>query len=144
MADFGIRYSQRAQLKIYNRIVPSCLALPERERLVLLFVLQRTVGWRKAWDLIYAKEFEIGAFRKNAGKKSMIVPGTGLPPDQVTQAIASLQAMGAVEAHGYGSRTAYRIVEDWCHPELPQGSNYEIWKVNESEYIYSERVNDED
>ena len=143
MALFGITYSERAQLKIYSRVIPSCFSLSEYERLVLLFILQRTVGWRKAWEVIAPREFEVGAFRRKAGQKIMIVRGTGLAPGRVIQAVQSLRTMGAIETHEYPSRTAYRVIEDWCHPDLPQEGDYAPWRVNEVEYRYSECANDE-
>lgn len=144
MPLFGIMYSERGQLKIYNRIVPSSLALPEAERLVLLFILQRTVGWRKAWEVIAPKEFENGAFRRIAGQKVMIVPGTGLRTEQVIQAVEALKTMGAVEAYYYRARNAYRVVEDWCHPALPPHGDRAVWTVRETDYVYSEQANDEE
>ena len=144
MVDYGIRYNERAQLKIYNRIVASFFCLPEDERLVLLFILQRTVGWGKAWKTISPQDFSTGVFRGDAGQRNVIIGGTGLASDRVTQALRSLQGMGAVEAHELGRQTIYRIIEDWCHPELPTEGRYRIWSVHESEYAYDEAANQEE
>ena len=139
MVMFGIRYTERAQLKIYNRVVPSYFSLGEDERTVLLFILQRTVGWRRAWELISPKEFQNGAFRRKFGKRTLVIRGTGLPTDRVAQAIRALSKIGAIEVCEIGTKTAYRIVEDWCHADL---EGFGIWGPNDNDYLYDEDEGD--
>lgn len=136
MIYFGVTYTKIGQLKMYNRVVPSSLSLPPEERSVLLFILQRTVGWGKMWEAISPVQFERGVFRRSGGKRHVIVRGTGLPYAQVSQAIAILRAMGAADTEEYGSRTVYRIIPEWLHSDLREGAA--IWEVNEADIMYHE------
>lgn len=138
MIYLGVTYTERGQLKMYNRVVPSSFSLPQAERSVLLFILQRTVGWRKVWEAISIKQLVGGVFRRSGGKRHAIVRGTGLPTHEVSRAIAILREIGAVETEEHGPRTIYRIVPEWIHPDLLGGTAYAIWQITESDYIYHE------
>jgi len=130
------RYGQSGQLKIYARTVRSCLSLPEDERLVMLFVLDRSVERGNSLAIISLKEFEGGIIRKKAGKRVTVVRGTGLAPERVTIAIDALREAGAITACRQGSNISCYINEDWLHPDLPQQGQFALWSVNESDYIY--------
>ena len=129
------RLTERGQLKVYNRIVRSSLSLGEAERLTLLFVLDRTIGWQKVLKAISHAEFLNGVFRKKAGHRRLVVHGTGLSWERVCQAIHSLEGMGAIRVHRLGSADVYEINDDWCHPDLPREGACKVWDLNESDYI---------
>ena len=135
MSQYG--YSQGGQIKIYARIVRSCLSLPEDQLRVLLFVLDRTVERGKSIDVIPLKEFEIGVIRKKAGKRVRVVRGTGLAPERLNLAIDALCNAGAITVSRRGSNICCSINDDWLHPELPQKGQFALWNVNEADYIYS-------
>ena len=130
------RYCQSGQFKIYARTVRSCLSLPEDERLVLLFVLDRIVERGNSFAVISLKEFEIGVIRKKAGERRPVIRGTGLSPERVALAIDALREIGAIRAHGRASNISCYINEDWLHPELPQEGPLAMWGLTESDYEY--------
>lgn len=130
------RYQQSGQFKIYARTVRSCLSFPEDQRLVMLFVLDRSVERGNPLATISLKEFEHGIFRKVAGKRIMVVAGTKLPPARISAAIDALRDAGAITASRQGASMCCSINDSWLHSELPQGGRYSLWGVNEGDYIY--------
>lgn len=129
-------YSQSGQFKTYSRIVRSSFSLPEDERLVLLFVLDRSVERGNSLAVITLGEFEKGVVRKKGGNHTLVVRGTGLSPDRITAAIDALRQIGAITASSRGSQISCHINEDWLHPELPQEGRWAMWGLTESDYAY--------
>lgn len=130
------QYRQSGQFKIYSRIVRSCFSLSEDERLVLLFVLDRSVERGNSFATISLKEFESGIVRKSAGRRYVVVQGTGLPPERIIGAINALREIGAIQASGNGSTISCGINDDWLHSELPQQGKWAIWGLTERDYEY--------
>lgn len=130
------RYSQNGQFKVYARFVRSCFSLDEDERLILLFIIDRSVERGKSTADITLKEFEGGIFRKRAGKRYMVVRGTGLPPQRITNAIDALVQIGAIQAYCNGPSFYCNINDGWLHPELPQQGPWAMWQLTESDYDY--------
>jgi hypothetical protein len=131
------RYHQSGKLKIYSRIVRSCFALSESERLVLLFIMDRSIERGRSFALIPMREFENGVTRKKDGKRVSVVRGTGLSSKQVAVAIDALQEIGAITASCGASQIFCHINEEWLHPDLPKKGKWAIWGLNESDYDYS-------
>jgi len=127
-------HTERGQLKLYSRTVRNSNALPVTQGLVLLFILDRTIGWQKVFETISVGEFARGSFRRKSGRRFKIAPGTGLSSKEVVAAISDLREIGAIEVSNVGSKTAYRVAEDWCHPDLQHAG---MWRLNESDYVYS-------
>ncbi|WP_148650936.1 hypothetical protein [Sphingopyxis granuli] len=129
-------YRQSGQFKIYARTVRNCLSLPEDQRIVMLFVLDRSVERGKSLAMISLKEFECGIFRKKAGKRVIVVAGTKLPPARISAAIYALRDAGAITASRQGATICCSINDSWLHSELPQEGRYSLWGVNEGDYVY--------
>ena len=132
------RYTELGQLKIYQRTLNSAFSLSDEERLVLLFILERTVRWKREWAYISEKEFSNGVFRRREGTRRIVVRGTGLPADALDRAIASLRQMGAIEMATNAAGAGYRIKENWRHPELISMGPLNLWDLNEGDYNYDE------
>ena len=130
------RYKPSGQIKIYSRIVRGSLALPEDQRLVLLFVLDRSIERGNSLATISLKEFEGGIIRKKAGKRVTVVPGTKLPPERLIAAIDALRDAGAITISRREANIFCSINEDWLHPVLPRTGPYALWGVNERDYLY--------
>jgi hypothetical protein len=139
----GYSYNFRGQLKIYQRMVRSSFSLADHERSVLLFVLDRTIGWRRLSTRISMSEFYNGVFRGTGPSRTLVVRGTGLTAEQLTLAIARLVELGAIETQSTPPHVIYRIKEAWIHPELPGAGPLSLWEVNESDYVYREEPEDE-
>ena len=131
-------HNNLGQLKIYQRTVNSAFSLGDEERLVLLFVLERTIRWGRVWERISESEFFNGVFRRRNGQRMMVVRGTRVSAAALDRAIASLRQMEAIETHTTPSGTSYRINESWRHPELLTMGNLDLWDLNESDYVYPE------
>jgi hypothetical protein len=136
------KYTERGYLKIYNRVVRNALSLGATERVVLLFILDRTAGWRKVTEEISDEEFLGGVFRGLRGQKHVIVRGTGLEASELSEAITNLQQMGAIAVDRVGSKSLYRIEEGWCHPEITRERRWRPWEFNEADYHYPEGQDD--
>ena len=134
--DRGYKYTKLGQLKLYNRIVRSSFSLPDAERSVLLFILDRTVGWQKAAETISNKEFERGVYRRKGGQSRLVTQGTGLSPEQINRAVAALCELRAIEVDHIASKSIYGIEAKWCHPELEIKGMSKIWSVGEGDFIY--------
>lgn len=130
------RYRQSGQFKIYARVVRSCLSLSEDERLVLLFLLDRSVERGRSFAVLSLKELDVGIIRKKASKRVMVVQGTGLSPERVTTAIDALRGIGAITTYRQDANLSCHINEDWLHPDLPQQGQFALWGLNENDYIY--------
>lgn len=131
-------YSERGQLKIYQRTLNSAFSLSNNERLVLLFILERTVRWKRAWEYISEREFSNGVFRRQEGARRIVVRGTRLSAEAVDRAIASLRQMGAIETDTNPAGKGYRINENWRHPELISMGHLNLWDLSEGDYEYDE------
>ncbi|MGE0773950.1 MAG: hypothetical protein AB7L36_02785 [Sphingomonadaceae bacterium] len=105
---------------------------------MLLFILDRTIGWHKVWKIISLSHFVDGVPDRLGGAGRFMVRGTGLTPAGVNRAIDSLSKMGAIEVQGEWPRMGYRINELWKHPDLR-----EMWELNESDYIYDHDIEDD-
>lgn len=138
----GYTYGLSGQLKFYNRVIRSIFLLSEEERLVLLFVLDRTIGWKKAAARISMNDFQAGVFRRVNKLRTLVAPGTGLEPEQIMQAITNLVERGALQMESYNREVWYGIDEDWCHSVI-RGSKFEPWRLVESDYVYDEQVQDD-
>lgn len=136
--QIGHKYTEIGQLKIYNRIVRNSFLLPYEQQVTLLFVLDRTVGWKKSHSSISISEFEHGVFREKSNSRTLIVPGTGLPPERVTLALGALKGSGAIEVDQVKSNTWYGINEEWHHPDFSPASSWQPWTLNESDYVYDD------
>ena len=135
MSDCGYRYSERGQLKIHSRVNRCSLFLSEEERLVLLFILDRTIGWRKVWATISCSQFVNGVIRRSGEGAIRVASGTRLTPSQVDGALTRLLEGGAIEIERFAGKVAYKINEYWCHPSLQEVG---MWELNESDYDYDE------
>jgi hypothetical protein len=133
MTSGDYTYDRVGELKIYTRIVRSVMCLTEQERLVLLFILDRTIGWHRVWETISEQEFIGGVFRRRGGHKLTVVRGTGLSRSQLRGALVSLQHLDAITLGRLGSRTEYKINEYWCHPDVRQCA---MWNVGEGNFEY--------
>lgn len=131
-------YTGLGQLKIYERTVNNAFSLSEDERLVLLFILERTVRWRTEWAYISEREFSNGVFRWRGGARRIVVRGTNLTGHALRRAIATLRQMGAIVTDTDPAGTGYRINENWRHPELISMGGLDLWDLNESDYHYDE------
>ena len=130
----GYRFTERGQLKIYNRIVSSSFSLPDHERLVLLFILDRTVRWRKVFAFISMPEFQNGVFRR----RRVVVRGTGLAPELIEQALENLERTGAIDSIRTMSGMAYCINETWCDRDL-----LERWEINDDDLVRDDQADEE-
>lgn len=126
-------YDRLGELKIYTRVVRSVICLTEQERLVLLFILDRTIGWHRVWAFISEREFIGGVFRRRGGRKLTVARGTGLTRSQLSGALESLQQLDAIQLGRLGNRTEYKINEYWCHPDVLE---FEMWNVGEGNFKY--------
>ena len=133
MSKCGYKYSELGELKIYTRIVRSSLFLLEEERVVLLFILDRTIGWHKVWNTNSSGQFVGGVKRRRKGKRVVVASGTHLTSDQVNGALMRLLEREAIEIERFGKKVAYKINEYWCHPDLQELG---MWEVNESDFDY--------
>lgn len=135
-------YKERGQLKVYQRTLNSAFSLGNDERLVLLFILERTVRWRTEWAYISESEFSNGVFRRREGIRGIVVRGAALPPEKFERAITSLCEMGAIETHSTGLKTSYRINENWRHHELLEMGRLNLWDLNETDYEYAQECDE--
>ncbi len=124
-------YNQLGQLKIYTRTVRSALCLPEPERVVLLFILDRTIGWRKVWDSITSGQLVSGVMRRKEGRAVVVTSGTRLTASQINETLERLLERKAIEIERFGDRADYKINENWCHPDL---RGLGMWELNDSDY----------
>ena len=129
-------FTTLGQLKIYQRIVRSSLSMAEPERRVLLFILDRSIGWNKASEIIATQEFVEGVFRRKKGHRRTIVRGTGLTTQQLREALDNLHEIGAITWADEPRGTRYWIDEDWCHSELRVVGGKFMWEVHENDYRY--------
>lgn len=139
MYNCGYKYSKLGELKIYNRVCRSLLFLSEEERLVLLFILDRTIGWHKVWSTISSAQF-VGGVVSRRGKRAIVrAKGTRLTSDQVEEALTRLRDRGAINIDRFGAKVAYKINEYWSHPGLDASG---MWRVEESDFEYDEDAGD--
>lgn len=127
----GYTYTVLGELKIYSRTIRSAMCLPEEERLVLLFILDRTVGWHRVWETISPSQFADGVSRRGL----VVGRGTGLRSAEVDDALQHLQTLGAIRVERHGRAIAYKVDEYWLHPDL-QG--YGMWELNEGDFEYEQ------
>jgi hypothetical protein len=137
----GIGYTQLGQLKIYSRTVRSAICLPEAERAVLLFILDRTIGWQRQWETITVAQFVRGVRRRWDGRRVTVAQGTRLDPAQIQAALQNLEELSAIEVERNGAAAEYKISEDWCHTDL-RGSR--MWELTENDLVHAEDVHDDD
>ena len=135
MFNCGYKYRPLAELKIYSRIVCSSLFLREDERVVLLFILDRTIGWHNVWETISTTQFANGVITRRRGCDVVAGSGTALTSDQVNAALTRLERRGAIEAETFRGKVAYKIEEHWCHPDLEELG---MWELNDSDFDYEE------
>jgi DNA-binding transcriptional ArsR family regulator len=131
MVSCGYIYTTLGELKIYSRTVRSSMCLPDRERALLLFILDRTIGWHRPLKFITLSEFSSGVRRRKLGREVVFARGTGLPPAQVVEGLEWLQRLGAIELEHYGPKVAYKLNSDWCHPDI-EGSG--MWELQEGDF----------
>jgi len=139
MSYCNYRYTTLGQLKISTRTNRNAFCLPHAERLVLMFILDRTIGWHNVWATISLRQFVKGAFRRKNGRDCLLVRGTGLTFNEVEMALTRLRERDAIEIERFGRRIAYKINELWCHPDL---TRLKMWEINNSDY--DEADDDED
>lgn len=129
----GYNYTTLGELRIYSRIVRSSMCLPENERLVLLFILDRTVGWHRVWETISLSQFANGVNRHRGGSRVVVSRGTRLSPSEVTEALERLESLGAITADHWGPELAFKINENWLHPDL---RSLGMWELSEEDFDY--------
>ena len=139
MPQCGYRYTELGELKIYTRTNRNSFCLPEPQRRVLLFILDRTIGWHKVWKIISPSHFIRGVSNRLGSAGRFVIRGTGLTSEQVNQAVENLRKLGAIEVQGDPSRMSFRINELWSHPDLT-----EMWQLGEGDYEYEEDGEDGD
>jgi hypothetical protein len=139
MVSCGFTYTTLGELKIYSRTVRSSMCLPERDRALLLFILDRTVGWHRPSEIITPSQFASGVRRRRHGSMVVFARGTGLTPAQVDEGIERLQRLGAIELEHYETQVAYKINPDWCHPDI-QGSG--MWELQDDDFEGEEDAED--
>jgi len=133
------RYTTLGQLKISTRTNRNSFFLPDAERRVMMFVLDRTIGWHNVWAPISLRHFVNGVFRRKNGRDLVLIRGTGLTLDEVKEAVARLHEHQAIEIEQLGRRTIYKINEFWSHPDL---RSLHMWEINGGDY--EESGDDED
>lgn len=133
------KYTMLGQLKIYNRTNRGSFSLPDIDRIVLMFILDRTVGWRKVWERISPSEFINGVKRRRSGRVILMVNGTNLTPDQLDGAIAGLQERGAIKILNINGIKFYKVSEDWSPTALEASG---MWELGEGDYDYYEDAGD--
>lgn len=131
----GYKFTELGELKIYNRTIRSALCLSGPEQVVLLFILDRTIGWRKLWETISPSQFVNGVIRRKRGRDIFVGSGTHLTSDQLNEALMRLRERGAIEIERRGGKVAYKINEYWCHPDLEELG---MWEITEGDYDYEE------
>lgn len=141
MQTCNYKYTTLGELKIYGRTIRSSFSLPDVERNVMLFVLDRTVGWHNVWEFISPSEFVNGVRRRKSGNVRVVVAGTALTLEQLDEALASLKERGAIEIDRIGDKVVYKVNEDWSHPDL-QGPP--MWELNEADYDYFDGDTEDD
>lgn len=135
--DCGYNYTPLGQLKVYNRTIRQARLLSADSQAVLLFILDRTIGWRKVWEAISFLEFQNGIFRRRGGERVLVAPGAGLSTNRAKRAIAALRLCGAIEVMSVRSKQHYRIVPEWHHCDLT-GVRSRTWELNETDYVYDD------
>ena len=130
MSWCGYRYTEVGELKIYTRTVRSALCLSELERVVLLFILDRTIGWHKVWDTISSAQFVSGVIRRGGQR---VASGTRLTTSQINEALSCLRESEAIELDRSRGKVAFKINEYWCHPDLRDCG---MWELHENDYDY--------
>ena len=139
MSLCNYEYTTLGQLKIYNRTNRNSFSLPDTERIILMFILDRTVGWRKVWEKISPSEFVSGVKRRRGQRIIVIVNGTHVTPDQLNEALIGLEERGAIEILHIRGKTFYKISDEWSPSEL-EGSG--MWELGEGDYDYYEEAGD--
>lgn len=135
MTLFKHNYNILGKLKVYSRTVRNAMCLPDRERGLLLFILDRTLGWGRTSEIISTRQFIGGVSRPRGGRKIVFGMGTGLSAADVHDGLQHLQRLGAIRAVRQGNAVEYEVVEDWSHPNL-DGSG--MWGLNDADYDYEE------
>lgn len=135
MPHCGYKYTELAELKICTRTNRNSFCLPEAERLVLMFILDRTIGWHRVWEFISNRQFVDGVSRRRRGRDVLVIRGTGLMSGQVDEALTCLLERNAIAIGQFGRKMAYKVNEHWCHPDL---EDQRMWEVNESDYRYAD------
>jgi len=133
MSSCGYKYMELGQLKLCTRTVRNSFCLPRAEQVVLLFILDRTVGWNKVEEKISTSQFVNGVIRRKRGHDILMAGGTRLTVDEVNEALTRLKERGAIETTSCEGKVAYSVNEDWCHPDLRELG---MWELNESDYDY--------
>lgn len=122
--------------KISSRSVRNSLSLSRDERDVFLFILDRTIGWKKVWECFPMREFVHGVYRGRPGRRRLVTASVDLRPEAIAAALAALKSVGAIEPAELAPDTCYRIVEDWTHPNLLGRGRNAMWEVNEADRDY--------
>ena len=112
------------------RFGPAILGVPRT--LVLLFVAERTVAYRKLADASSLAQIVEGVYRKQGAAVQWIRMGCGLKHSAAVQATASLVEMGLLEKRKRGDAkrgnlpTQYEIRWDALHSYLIEKSNMSL------------------
>ena len=123
--------SSLGRLKVVTRFLRYGQSLAPEVLKVLLFILDRTVGWNKAMVAISRRDFMNGTRSRRRNELSCLP--IGLSMDVVNEAIALLVEVGAIRANTIRASTYYSLNYDWEVPGLMP-----MWEVDEDDYCYPE------
>lgn len=134
---------------MYFEITMRCLRdrLTPAEFMVFTFVMDRTVGWLKEWEVIRMKQFLHGSIPDERGFQQFC--GTGLAERTIQRAIASLEESGLIRVRDKADHSGlreYRVITvgELTELETPEGKGlrYYIYVPGEDQKyaLFSENV----